>query len=485
MITIPHNFIPYPYQYPVYNAIPDGYKRGFTVWHRRAGKDKTFMNILAREAVKRKGTYFYILPYYKQARMIIWEGTDNEGFRFIDHIPADLIRRKENQQMVIDLQTGSVLRFLGSDNIDSIVGTNPVGVLFSEYTLHKPQAWNYLRPILAQNQGWAFFNGTFRGRNHGYRLYKSAEKDPNWFNQILTVSDTSDHEGRPVVTEEAIEEERRSGMPPELIEQEFYCSPDAGLVGSYYSDILKKLTQSDPPQIDKVPYEPSIPVSTAWDLGVNDYTFIWFFQQYREEIRVINCYRNRNKPITHYLGYCSDLYDNYDYHLFPHDVKMRDKTTARPLLYRIREHRHFKHSIVVSKMKTLDTVEWANQVRETLMKCWFDELRCAIGLECLRNYHRQFDEKNNVFRNIPVHDEHSDGADAFRTLAMGIRAVKTKGQELLVKQSHAIGYDYNPLAPAPYRTQFEEHEFNHNDIWSDPNNYDPYTQTVTGNSLWR
>ena len=484
-IQIPHNFNPYQYQYSAYNARADGFDRGFFVWHRRAGKDKVFINVLARESVRRVGTYFYILPFYKQARMIIWEGTDNEGFRFIEHIPADLVKRKENQQMVLELKTGSVVRFLGSDNIDSIVGTNPVGVLFSEYTLHKPQAWNYLRPILAQNNGWAFFNGTFRGRNHGYRLFQSAQKNPNWITQVLTVDDTEDHQGRRIVTLEAIQQERDSGMPEELIEQEFYCSPDAGLVGSYYSDILKKLANTSPPQITQLRYDSALPVCTAWDLGINDYMFIWFFQQHHEDIRVINCYRNRNKPIGHYLGYCTDLYYNYDYHVFPHDVMVRNKETGKALANTIRKHRAFKKLVVVPKLGNLDSVTWVNQVRKVLMQCSFDEVNCAIGLECLRNYHRQFDEKNNVFRNLPVHDENSDGADAFRALAFGIRQVKTKGQDALLQQTHAIGHNHNPLEPDPRLSiRNEQHKFLQNGVFADPSNYDPFTQTVTGNNQY-
>ena len=148
VITIPRNFTPRDYQIPLYNCLAEGYKRGLAVWHRRAGKDKVFVNILARESIKRVGTYFYILPYYKQARAIIWEGMDKTGFRLIEHIPKELWVRKDNQQMTLELANGSFIRFLGSDNIDSIVGTNPVGVIFSEFSLHKPEAWHYLRPIL-------------------------------------------------------------------------------------------------------------------------------------------------------------------------------------------------------------------------------------------------------------------------------------------------------------------------------------------------
>ena len=465
-IQIPHNFTPYEYQIPLYDALPNGFKRGFAIMHRRAGKDKVFMNILARESVKRVGTYFYILPYYKQARLIIWEGVDNDGFRFLDHIHPDLIRRRENQQMMLELHTGSIIRFLGSDNIDSIVGTNPVGVLFSEYSLHKPQAWNYLRPILAQNNGWALFNGTPRGKNHAYTLYHFAKKSPKWFTTFQTVKDTTKPDGKPVVTEEAIQDERDAGMPPELIEQEFYCSFSAGMVGSYYTDIIKNLELQDPPQITSVPYDPQLPSGVAWDLGVNDDNVLWFFQQFRQEYRIIRYYANSGKGLPHYVNYINNTgYHPVD-HFLPHDVNVREYTSGRKRIDTFRKL-NLKGLRVMPKVSIQEGI---NAVRQILPRCYFDERRCADGIESLRNYRREYDEKNNVFRKTPAHDEFSHGADGFRMFALGAREPKSRSEEKITQHTHAIGYDHDPFQRDPKRsTQFERHE-----MYTDPNNYDPF-----------
>ena len=351
-------------------------------------------------------------------------------------------------------------------------------MLFSEYSLHKPQAWNYLRPILAQNNGWALFNGTPRGKNHAYTLYQAAKKNPKWFTELLTVNDTRRPDNTPIVSKQAIDEERSAGMPPELIEQEFYCSFEAGMVGSYYSDLIKSLTSSDPPQITRVPYEPNLPVSTAWDLGINDDTVIWFFQQYRDEVRVINYYANRSKPIPHYIGYCHSLDYNYDYHLLPHDVKVREMASGKMRLDAFQKLRGTLR--VVQKISIQDGI---NAVRQLLPRCWFDEIKTADGVECLRNYRREFDEKHNTFRKNPTHDEFSHGADGFRILATGLIPSKSKSQQELYKQTHAIGYDYDPYITHPVlRTQKEFHPFNQSDQWANPLNYDPYSKTVTGNS---
>jgi len=172
---------------------------------------------LAAKALQRKGLYQYIAPFAKQIRLILWEGTDGTGRRFIDYIPKELIKRKLDQEMKIFLANGSMIQLCGSDNPDSIVGANPVGQVYTEYSLHKPGIWGYMRPILRENGGWALFNGTPRGMNHLYTLFKAAEKNTEWFAQLLTRDDTQ------FPTLEDIEAERKAGMLESLILQEYYC----------------------------------------------------------------------------------------------------------------------------------------------------------------------------------------------------------------------------------------------------------------------
>ena len=187
------------------------------VWPRRNGKDLISLNILITKALQRKGLYLYGAPFYVQVRSIIWAGSDDSGRKFLDYIPRELITKRNESRLELHLVNGSVIRLFGSDNIDSIVGNNPVGIVFTEFSLHKPDAWHYMRPILAANDGWALFNGTPRGLNHFYQTYQAAIPNPNWFVQYLTRDDTG------VPTLEAIEEDRKSGMPESLIQQEYYC----------------------------------------------------------------------------------------------------------------------------------------------------------------------------------------------------------------------------------------------------------------------
>ena len=189
IITVPFDFQPRPiYQLPFFQAM-DGIqgqpatrkKRAFLRWHRRAGKDLTCFSYMAKEMFSRRGIYYYFLPNYQQGRKIIWEGMDREGMRFLDRMPRELVKRIQNQEMVMELTNGSIFRVIGTDNIDSIMGTNPIGCIFSEYALQDPQAWEFIRPILAENEGWAVFNGTPRGRNHMYELEQRIRGHKDWY----------------------------------------------------------------------------------------------------------------------------------------------------------------------------------------------------------------------------------------------------------------------------------------------------------------
>lgn len=222
-IKIPYNFTPRKYQIPFLRAWDSGIKRLFIVWHRRSGKDKTVIANLIKRMMERKGTYYYTLPTYSQARKIVWLGADKEGFKFLDHFPKELVKNVNQQEMTIELVNGSIMQLIGADNIDRIVGTNPVGVVFSEYALMKPEVWNFIYPILKENGGWAVFVMTPRGTNHAYDLMNKIKDDPNWFVQVLTVDDTQ------ALTREQIEE-ARSELPHDVFMQEYYVKfLDSGL----------------------------------------------------------------------------------------------------------------------------------------------------------------------------------------------------------------------------------------------------------------
>lgn len=216
-VTIPHNFTPRGYQLPVLEAFDSGIKRGVWIVHRRGGKDKTAWNLMIKKACEKVGVYFYFLPTYSQAKKVIWDNIDKDGFRFLDHIPKELIKGKPNEtEMKIDLINGSTIQLLGADNYDRIVGTNPAGVVFSEYPIGKKEAWEYISPILAENEGWALFIYTPRGKNHGWDLAQIAKNSDDWYYGVYNVEDTN------AISKEALEQEKRE-RPQSIYEQEYMC----------------------------------------------------------------------------------------------------------------------------------------------------------------------------------------------------------------------------------------------------------------------
>lgn len=219
-LTLPHLFTPRAYQLPFLRAMDSGIKRACWVVHRRSGKTKTVLNLAIKKAFERVGAYYHCFPEYGQGRKIVWDGIDKDGNKFLDHIPMGIRESTNNSEMKIKLINGSLYQIIGADNYDSLVGPNPVGIILDEWAVSDryPQAWDYFRPILVENGGWAAFPFTPRGRNHGWNLYQMALSNPNWFCQLLTTDDTG------AINQDDIQRERESGMSESMIQQEFYCS---------------------------------------------------------------------------------------------------------------------------------------------------------------------------------------------------------------------------------------------------------------------
>jgi len=406
---------PRAYQEPAWEALNSGKKRVAAIWHRRAGKDTVFLHWTVKAAQERPGVYYHMLPSSVQARKVIWNGRTKEGKPFLDAWPKDQIKRRREDEMLIELNNGSIWQCVGSDNFDAIVGTNPVGVVLSEYSVSDPRAWEFLRPILAENGGWACFPYTPRGHNHGHTLYKMAQSNPEWFCQRLTVEDTS------AIPLEAVEEERVSGMPEEMVQQEFYCSFDAPLVGSYWGDQLGACDQEN--RITSVPHYPENTVDTWWDLGHSDATAIWFVQNVGHEIHLIDYYEANGKPLEHYASLLTKKKDerkfNYGRHIWPHDGGAKTLGSGgKPLSSMF-------HSLGynVSVSPRYDVGVTIQRVRQILPRCWFDHDRCAYGLDVLRSYRKEEDESRSTedhtfYKAKPRHDWSSHGSDAFRTGAM-------------------------------------------------------------------
>lgn len=410
-IQIPNNWNPRGYQMKLWEELEFGRKRAVIVWPRRSGKDSLCLNWTAREAIQKPGVYWHMAPTLNQVRRIVWNNIDSQGRRVTEQVfPDEIVKKRHEQDMRIELINGSIWQCVGSDNYDSLVGANPYGVVFSEYSISDPKAWDFIRPILAENNGWALFAYTPRGSNHGKTLFDLAQRNDNWFCQLLTADDTNH------ISKELLEEERLSGMSEEMFEQEYYCSFKGIIDGSYYGTYIQE-AKSDG-RITGVPYDSSKPVYTSWDIGSGDATAIWFFQIYGFEYRFIDYFESRGKKFNYYAIQLDKKGYHYGGHIMPHDAGHILFATGKSIAMHLQEHGYKNIKVLQREQKIVDELG-IQEVRNSLPMSLFDERKCARGIECLENYKRKYDDKLKRFSKTPLHDWTSHGADAFRYFAMG------------------------------------------------------------------
>lgn len=391
-----------------------GCLRADVVWHRRSGKEKTCVNIMAAKMMQRPGNYFYCFPELKQGRKILWDGKDKDGLSFLEHFPYELRDGEpNNSDMKLKLKKGSMLQVIGSDRIDSNMGTNPIGLVFSEYSLTNPAAWGFFRPILAENGGWAIFNYTPRGENHAYDLHCLAQDDPSWFSQVLTVDDTH------AIPQDVLDNERREIVRlhgnDALFQQEYYCSFSVPIAGAYYAHQIMQAYKDG--RVTHVPHEPMARVHTVWDLGVNDRNSIWFFQHVGGQLRLIDFYENSGVGLPHYAEILQektkDLGYVYERHIGPHDTQVKEWSSGKT---RIQSARDIGISFQIApKLPLLDGI---TAVRNMFSKLWIDQKRCQQGINALKNYHHEYDDERKTYLPTPKHDWSSNAADSLRYMAV-------------------------------------------------------------------
>src|SRR5574343_207698 len=350
-------------------------------WHRRAGKDDILLHHTCVAAHQRKGNYWYMLPEYSQARKSMWAALNpHSGKRRIDEsFPPEIRKRTLEQEMMIEFHCGSTFQLVGSDNFDSLVGSPPAGIVFSEYALSNPTAWSYLRPILLENGGWAAFNSTPRGANHFKSLCELASREPGWFYDVKTADDTG------VFTEQQLAEELRQmqaehgeNFGKSLWQQEYFVSFDAAIPGSIFGEWLDRIQRAG--QIGEVRCQKSFPVHTAWDLGSTDATAIWWFQIIYGEIHVLDYHESNLKDIPFYVNLLKakarEGRFQYGTHWLPHDARARTLAAGGKSIQQQMIEADVGRIVIA---KRLDHVDGIQAARATFPHCWFDAERCEKG----------------------------------------------------------------------------------------------------------
>lgn len=401
----------YEYPYKARQAFVDFHKRdqrwAVLVCHRRAGKTVATICDTIRRAItenKPDARYAYIAPYYAQAKNIAWDYL----LRFAE--PA--IVKANQSELWVELVNGAKIRLFGADNPDALRGLYLDGAVLDEYADMKPRLWGeIIRPLLTDRKGWATFIGTPKGHNTFYDIYQYAtiHKD-EWYSKVLRASQSN------LIDQDELDDALKS-MSIDQYQQEFECSFEAAILGAIYGTELRLIT--DAGRITKVECDPMFPVHTAWDLGFNDATAIWWFQVVHGEIRVLDYHEAHGQPIVYYANQIKERPYEYGTHWLPHDARAKTLASGgKSIIEQLIDKLPQKSGNLFKIVPNLSLQDGIQATRMALARTWFDAMKCQEGIECLRQYQREYDEDKKVFRDKPRHDWTSHGADAFRMLAV-------------------------------------------------------------------
>lgn len=452
-IELPNGWKPRRYQFPLWDALQNKRKdRAIEIAHRRWGKDDVILHHTAIEAHRRVATYWHCLPEYEQARKAIWNAVNpHTGKRRIDEaFPHELRETKDEQQMFIRFKNGSTWQVVGSDRYNSLVGAGVAGVAFSEWALCNPSAWGYIRPMMEENNGWAAFITTPRGRNHAKAMFDMAKDNPRWFAEISTVHDTGALS--PAQLEESLKEYIAlygEDLGTAQFEQEYECNFNAAILGAFYAKEMAAVRREG--RIDEIEAVEGLPVHRAWDIGVSDDTSIWWFQVVGAQVFILDCYSKPGEAdievfagMVHRKNVEMGWISGKDY--VPHDAKQKVWGMKKGRLETMTEF-----GLSPEVVPSLSKLDGINAVRRTLPLCVFHP-RCEdVGIPALEQYRREWDDERKTFRANAIHDWTSHAADAFRYLAVAWRPMIRSLPEKKARPAPR-GSVYLPGAPEPSRS---------------------------------
>jgi hypothetical protein len=440
---------PRPHQDRLWQYLMRGGKRAVAVWHRRAGKDEIAMHATAVAMLERPGNYWHMLPEFASGRRAIWEAVNpHTGRRRIDEaFPQEMLSGRREHDMHLTAVNGSTWQVVGSDSVTSGggIGSSTAGIVFSEWALANPSAWGYYRPILEENNGWACWISTPRGRNHLLALFQHAQRTSGWFSEILTIDDTRALTSTQVA--EALAEYSSlygADAGQAMFEQEMLCSFNAALLGTFYGREMGDVRKEG--RILDVEAMPDAYVHTAWDLGVGDDTSIWWFQAQGAQLVLLDHYAASGHGLEHYVEQIEARERDYGWRrgtaYVPHDAKVKEWGSGRT---RVETMSALGLKPTLVPLASLD--DGINAVRRTLPLCVFHP-RCEEGgIAALEQYRREWDDDRKCFKPTPLHDWSSNPADAFRYLAQGWRPAPRKQ----IKAPIVRGWQIPPPTERPRR----------------------------------
>jgi len=383
------------------HELMDSKRFGVVVAHRRMGKTVSAINHLIKDALlnqKEAPRYAYIAPTYGQAKRVAWD--------YLVKYAEPLGGTSNISELRVDFW-GRRIQLYGSDNPETLRGQYFDGVILDEIGDQNPKIWtDVCRPSLVDRQGWCLFIGTPKGHNHFKELRDRAKTDDGWGLLEFKASETG------VVNQDELNAAKHE-MGEDKYRQEFECSFDAAVEGSYFGQILNELEEKK--HMQEIPREELSRTFTAWDLGMGDSTSIWVAQLVGSEVRLLDYYENHGVGLDHYVKWIKDNDYLKAQHILPHDVRVRELGTGKSRLEMLEES-----GLEVKIAPRMGLDDGIQAVRRLLPRCWFNVPKVQIGLNCLRNYRRDYDEKRKIFYERPLHDWSSHGSDSFRYLALGL-----------------------------------------------------------------
>ena len=367
--------------------------------HRRSGKTVLCINHLIRAALTNpqpNPRYAFIAPTFKQGKSTAWDYIKN----YCRNIPY--IKFNESE-LRCDFPNGSRVTILGAENDQALRGIFLDGCVFDETQNISPVLFpEIIRPSLADRKGWCIFIGTPKGQNYFYKLHKQALEEEDWWTATYKASETKVLDNKELSAAQRV-------MSKDLYEQEFQCSFQAAITGSYYGKIIEELEKSN--RITEVPYDENLKTETWWDLGLKDSTAIWFVQRLQSQLRVIDYYENSGEGLDFYADVLDSKPYKYDRHIAPHDIKVRELGAYG----KSRLETALELGISFDIAPKLSIEDGIEMVRKTLPQCYFDKNKTYQGTEALKAYQKKWDERNQCFKNRPTHNFASHPSDAFRT----------------------------------------------------------------------
>lgn len=452
-MQIDYNYEPYPCQYKLHKLVGSTHQRQYEVCgeskyrkrlmtlvaHRRMGKttfgiNHCIMDAIAIDTEKReqgKPRYALVYPERQQGKSVAWD--------LLKENAKDLPGYEKNEsELFVEFFNGAKIYIAGADDEDRLRGHAWDGLILDEYKDINPEVWtDALFPATMDNKGWAVLTGTAGGHNHFYDAIKENSKSDLWNTVVMPANEhfvnefTLDKGIKPNYLESTnVFNEDELKMAKEVMKQkpnvkdveaayrrEFGCQFQSAIPGAYYDDYINRARReedNDPSRITNVPYEEKVPVHTAWDLGISDMTAIWFVQRVNKEIRLIDYVQDQDQPLKHYFNILKQKPYSYGRHIAPHDIEVREMISGRSRKELAREH-----GVNFTTIEKTDVDDRIAAVRSILEQCWFDKNKCKEGIHALEEYHREQDDEG-TFKDKPVHNWASHGADAFGYLAQGL-----------------------------------------------------------------